>query len=105
MLKTRGRSHTTLTETAAMVVRILQQLPDIKMIAPGEIAATRSNVQRITITHTTAGLSLTISGQGTQKIAIHTTSSDAGKYIAESLRDHKKLHDFIISERTRKPGI
>lgn len=105
MPKPRGRSHTTLTDTAAMVVRILDQLPGIKMIAPGEIAATRSNVQRITITHTTAGLSLTISGQGTQKLAVHTTRTTDATYIVQHLQSQKKLRDFIISERTRKPGI
>lgn len=105
MPKPRGRRHTTLTETAAMVVKILDRNSGIKMIAPGEIAATRSNVQRITITYTTAGLSLTISGQGTQQLAVHTTQATDATRIVQHLKTHKKLRDFLISERVRKPGI
>jgi hypothetical protein len=105
MPKPRGRSHTTLTETAQLVVKTINKLPGIKMIAPGEIASTRSNVQRITITHTNAGLSLSISGQGTQRIAVHTDNAVTVKQIVSHLKTAKKLQGFIISERIRKPGI
>ena len=66
MPKPRGREHTTLTETAAEVVRVLERLPDIKMIAPGEIKSGSkkgAGVKYLTISFTTSGFEMLISGR------------------------------------------
>jgi hypothetical protein len=75
------------------------------MIAPGEIASKRSNSRRCTISYTAAGLDISVSGQGTQKIAVHTESETAAKQVATLLRTDKRLRHFSFSERERKPGI
>lgn len=105
MPKPRGRSHTTLTTTAASIVKLIETQSGVKMIAPGEISSARSSVQRLTITFTRAGLSLTISGEGIQRLAVHTTNELTAKNIATTLKQAKKLRGFIISERVRRPGI
>lgn len=104
MPKPRGREHSTLTETATLVVRELGKIPGIKMIAPGEIRTNRLGAggRFITVTYTSAGFELLISGQSSQKIAVHTTSS--AKRIIEILKGSKKLREFIFKERERKPG-
>jgi hypothetical protein len=104
MPKPRGREHTSLTETAALVVRELQKLPNIKMIAPGEI---RTNSKRggkrfVTFVYTTPGLELLISGQSVQKVSIHTTESEM---VVAALKNTKSLKDFVFSSRERKPGV
>jgi hypothetical protein len=103
-MKHRGREHTTLTETATIVVRELKKLPSIKMIAPGEIktASKRSGGRRITAVYLTSGLELQITGQGVQRIAIHT-SDPVGVY--QTLKNAKSLKDFAFKSRERKPGI
>ena len=75
------------------------------MIAPGEIAPTRSKSQRITITYTKAGLALSVCGTGIQKLAVHTTSPQAAAELADVLKSHPTLRDFTISQRTRQPGV
>jgi hypothetical protein len=105
MPKPRGREHTSLTETATQVVRVLQRIPDVKMIAPGKIdpmTSRSSNKKFVTIVYTTAGFELLISGQGNQKVAVHTK---APRPVATALRAHKRLQDFIFKERERKPGV
>ena len=103
-MKQRGRSHTTLTDTAALVVAELEKLPGIKMIAPGIIDGRRnSNKRHITAVYTTAGMELIISGQGVQKVAVHTTT-DPHPLVA-TLAKSKKLHAFTWSSRERKPGV
>ena len=104
MAKNRGTAHTTLTETAELVKKILLTLPGIKMIAPGKIAPARAASQRITITITRAGVELLISGQGIQKVAVHTNSSQTTNQIIELLIHSKQLKHFIITTRQRKPG-
>lgn len=105
MPKPRGKEHTTLTETAALVVRELKPLNGIKMIAPGII---KTNSKRgagarfVTAVYTTAGMELIISGQSVQKVAVHT-SIDA-KTIFKQLKTSKKLRDFEFKERVKKPG-
>jgi hypothetical protein len=100
----RGRSHTTLTDTAALVVAELGKLPGIKMIAPGIIDGRRnSNKRHITAVYTRAGMELIISGQGVQKVAVHTTS-DPYQLVA-ALAKSKKLQAFTWSSRERKPGV
>ncbi|MCA9365592.1 hypothetical protein KC723_01740 [Candidatus Kaiserbacteria bacterium] len=105
MSKHRGREHTTLTETAATVVRELKKIPNIKMIAPGEIKTTsrrKSGTRHITCVHTNAGLDLIITGQSVQKVSVHTDDSIK---VVMSIRMAKSLRDFAIKERERKPGI
>ncbi len=105
MPKPRGRRHTTLTETAVLVVRTLQKLPDITMIAPGEIrtAARGRSARHLTVVATRAGFELIITGQGVQKVAVHSTLSPS-EFIAR-LQSEKSLAGFTIASRERKPGI
>ena len=106
MPKPRGREHTSLTETAMLVVRELEKLPNIKMIAPGEIrssARRRGGARFITASYTTAGMELLISGQSAQKVSVHT-ETDARVLFAQ-LQESKKLKDFTFNERERKPGV
>lgn len=105
MPKPRGRDHTTLTETAALVIRALTKLPDIKMIAPGEIktAGRRTRGGRhVTGVITTAGLELIITGQSVQKVAVHT---DTPELVFALLSSDKLLKHFTFSTRERKPGV
>lgn len=104
MPKPRGREHTSLTETATIVVRILQRVPNIKMIAPGEIKTTskRGGKRFITAVETTAGLELIITGQSVQRVAVHT---EVPKLLYAQLEKTKSLQDFVFSYRERKPGI
>lgn len=106
MPKARGRSHTTLTETAAEVVAVVKRHPGVKMIAPGHITNTgrRGATQKfLTIIYTSAGLELLITGQGTQKVAVHTNANP--RQVTDYLKTHKKLRDFTVKTRVRKPGI
>jgi len=104
MPKPRGREHSTLTETAAIVVRELEKISGIKMIAPGEIRTNRRTASGrfVTVSYTSAGFELLISGQSSQKVAVHTNSSS--KKIINKLKASKKLREFIFKERDRKPG-
>ena len=105
MAKPRGREHTSLTETAKEVVRVLERIPGVKMIAPGEInvgARGRGGNRYVTIVYTTAGFELIITGQSVQKVAVHTEQSEL---VTALLREHKKLQSFTFKERERKPEI
>lgn len=104
MARPRGKQHTTLTETAQIVVRELRNLPTIKMIAPGEIKTTkqrRSGNRHVTVVHTTAGCELIITGQSVQNVAIHTNNPTA---VVATLKQTKALRDFTVKERSRLPG-
>lgn len=104
-MKNRGREHTSLTETATLVVKELEKMPNIKMIAPGviKVAGRASRGQRfVTAVYTTAGLELIITGQSVQKVAVHT---DTPKKVFSDLQARKKLSNFNFKERERKPGI
>ncbi len=105
MPKPRGREHTSLTETAATVVYELKRIPGIKMIAPGEIRKNnRSSSGRfVTVSYTNAGFELSISGQSSQKVSVHTDENAA--HIISLLQQQKKLREFVFKERERKPGI
>ena len=106
MAKQRGKEHTTLTETAQEVVRVLQGIPGVKMIAPGEIKTNSrkgAGSRFVTAVYTTAGMELIISGQSVQKVAIHTDGN--AKTIFKALKDHKKMRNFSFKERERKPGV
>mgnify|MGYP000232672430 CR=1 FL=1 len=104
MPKARGKEHTTLTETADLVVRELEKIPGIKMIAPGEIRTNKRSAggRFATISYTTAGFEILISGQSSQKVAVHTTTKP--QVIIKKLKSSKKLREFIFKERDRKPG-
>lgn len=103
MPKPRGREHTTLTETATLVVRELEKIPGIKMIAPGEIRTNRLGAGRrfITVVYTSAGCELIISGQSSQKVAVHTSHDP--RNVITNLKASKKLREFMFKERERKP--
>ena len=105
MIRKRGREHTSLTETAAVVVRELKRIPGIKMIAPGEIRKnSRGSVGKfITCVYTPAGFELLISGQSSQRVAVHTKKES--KSILATLKTSKRLREFHFKERSRKPGI
>lgn len=106
MAKQRGKEHTTLTETAQEVVRVLQGIAGVKMIAPGEIKTNSrkgAGARFVTAVYTTAGMELIISGQSVQKVAVHTDRDP--KNIFKELQEHKKLKHFSFKQRDRKPGI
>ena len=105
MAKARGREHTSLTETAALVVRELYKLPNLKMIAPGEIKTTtkRGGKRFVTAVYTTAGMELLISGQSTQRVSVHTTTD--AHTLFKALQRSKGLKNFTFNERERMPGI
>lgn len=105
MPKPRGKEHTSLTETAAVVVKELKKIPGVKMIAPGEINTTsrrKSGKRFVTLVETVGGFELIITGQSVQKVSIHT---DKPELILEYLEKAKALREFSFSKRQRKPGI
>lgn len=105
MPKPRGREHSSLTETAEIVVYELKKIPGIKMIAPGEIRSNKksASTRYITANFTVAGFELLISGQSIQKVAVHTDRNPVT--IFDTLKDSKKLKDYVFKTRERKPGI
>jgi len=105
MPRSRGRAHTTLTETAQEVVKVLEATDGIKMIAPGIIVAKRSGKRFITVIYTAAGFGLIVSGSGVQKIAVHTKDNVRAKDIINTLKTAKSLKQFTWNERVKKPGI
>ncbi len=105
MAKPRGKEHTTLTETAALVVSVLKRLNGVKMIAPGMIKTQSrkgSSSRFVTAAYTTAGIELIITGQSVQKIAVH---ADKPREVFHALQNSKKLQNFSFKERERKPGV
>ncbi len=105
MSRKRGSSHTTLTETADIVVRALERAPGIKMIAPGIIDARRSGPRFITVVYTTAGFEMIISGTGVQKVAVHVVEPTAAATLIKKLKTNKNLRLFTWNEREKKPGV
>jgi len=106
MPKPRGKEHTTLTETAQEIVRILERMPGVKMIAPGEIKTNSrkgAGARFVTAVYTTAGMELIISGQSVQKVAVHTDGNP--KTIFKTLKEHKKMRNFNFKQRERMPGV
>lgn len=104
MARKRGSSHTTLTETADQVVRVLEKQSGIKMIAPGIIDAKRNGLRYITAVYTTAGIELIISGTGVQKVAVHLVTPATARTLIAILKKHKSLQLFSWNERDKKPG-
>ena len=105
MARKRGSSHTTLTETADLVVRELEKLSGIKMIAPGIIDAKRSGKRHITAIYTSGGMTLLISGTGVQKVAVHLVDPKTAPAIVANLKKTKNLKLFYWNEREKKPGL
>jgi hypothetical protein len=99
MAKPRGREHSTLTETADLLVRELKKYPGIKMIAPGIIDAKRSGKRFITAVYTTAGIHFIVSGTGVQKIAVHLEKPTESKSLVATLKNAKALKQFAWGER------
>jgi hypothetical protein len=105
MARKRGSSHTTLTETADIVVRELERAGGIKMIAPGIIDAKRNGKRFITVVYTTAGFELIISGTGVQKVAVHLTEPSIARTFIKKLQTNKSLQQFQWNQREKMPGI
>ncbi|KXJ99452.1 MAG: hypothetical protein UZ19_OD1000376 [Parcubacteria bacterium OLB19] len=106
MKNIRGGTHTTLTETAEQVVRILETIPGVEMISPGIITQSKSQSgkRRVTACFTNAGMELIISGQGIQKVAVHC-NQDIAPHIFSALSIHKKLNNIAFKTREKKPGV
>ena len=105
MARKRGSSHTTLTETADLVVRELERVGGIKMIAPGIIDAKRSGKRYITAIYTSSGFELIISGTGVKKVAVHLLNPAEGPQLIKKLQNNKNLQLFTWNQRDKKPGI
>jgi hypothetical protein len=101
-----GGTHTTLTETATLLVRVLETIPGVEKISPGIITKNQGRAGKsfVTVVFTNAGLELIITGQGVQKVAVHTSPHNA-HYIYQALVAHKKLRNLTFKARERKPGI
>lgn len=105
MAKPRGKEHTTLTETAAIVVHAVKNVPGVKMIAPGQISTTsrnKSGKRFITIVYTPAGCELIITGQSVQNVAVHMNEP---RQLLHFFKKEKSLRDFSFKVRERNPGI
>ncbi len=102
MTKPRGQTHTTLTETAELVVRVLGKVPGLKMIAPGEIKTIKKSTsggRHLTIVKTASGVSLIITGQSVQRVAVHTVDQASTTTLIKALKSSKRLQDFRIKVR------
>ncbi len=106
MKNIRGGTHTTLTETAEEVVKILEVIPGVTLVSPGIITKgkSKSGKRYVTAVFTAAGMELIISGQSVQKVATHC-NPDLAPHIFNALSKHKKLSHFDFKTRERKPGI
>lgn len=104
MPRPRGSEHTTLTETAAILVHELKKHPGIKMIAPGIIDAKRSGKRYITAVYTVAGIHFIVSGTGVQKIAVHLVEPAVAPRLVATLQNAKALKQFAWGERRRTGG-
>jgi hypothetical protein len=106
MTNLRAGTHTTLTETAELVVRALETIPGVTKISPGIITknSRKGGNRHVTASFTNAGMELIISGQGVQKVAVHCSPNDTSRIYSE-LKDHKKLAAFAFKTRDKKPGV
>jgi hypothetical protein len=104
MARKRGSSHTTLTETADEVVRVLMGFSGIKMIAPGIIDARRSGKRYVTAVYTTAGMELIISGTGVQKVAVHLSDPTAAPAHLPHLKPTKPSSNLLGGSGIRNQG-
>ena len=104
MAKPCGREHTTLTETAEILVKELKKQAGIKMIAPGIIDAKRSGKRHITAVYTNAGIEFIVSGTGVQKVAVHLAEPSRSKEFVANLKQTKTLSNFLWGERVKIVG-
>ena len=106
MKNLRGGEHTTLTETAELVVKILELIPGVTLVSPGQITKSkgRTGQRYVTAVFINAGMELLITGQGVQKVAVHC-NSDLAPHIFSALAEHKKLAGMKFKSRERKPGV
>ena len=106
MTNLRGGTHTTLTETAELVVGVLEKISGVTLISPGIItrSSSKGGKRHVTVSFTNAGLGLIISGQGVQKVAAHCDPKQASRIYLE-LTKHKKLSAFSFKTRDKKPGV
>jgi len=106
MKSLRGGTHSTLTETATLVVETLERIPGVSNISPGIItkSSSRSGKRYIACAYTNAGMEMIISGQSVQKVAVHC-NPDLAPHIFHALSQHKKLSGFTFKTRVKKPGI
>ena len=106
MKRIRGGTHTTLTETAETVVEILETIPGVTLVSPGQISQSKARTGKryITAVFTNAGMELLITGQGIQKVAVHC-NSDIAPHIFSVLSTHKKLVGMEFKTREKKPGV
>lgn len=76
------------------------------MVAPGIIKQNpRSSGKRyVTAVFTNAGMELIITGQGVQKVAIHSMPAFA-PHIYDTLKSDKRLAHITFKSRVRKPGM
>jgi hypothetical protein len=102
----RGGTHTTLTETAELVVSVLEKIAGVTMISPGIITQNKGKggKRHITVSFTNAGMGLIISGQGVQKVAAHCDPKETSRIYIE-LTKSKKLSAFTFKTRDKKPGV
>ena len=105
-MNVRAGTHTTLTETAELVVSILEKIPGITKISPGVITKgnPKGGKRHVTAVFTNAGMELIISGQGVQKVAAHCDPKETARIYTE-LTKHKKLTAFSFKTRDKKPGV
>lgn len=69
-----AKSHSTITQSAKEVIKLIQSNPLITKIVTGEIKVIKSGPDRIKITHIPAGLQLMIRGHNSrQKIFLYTS--------------------------------
>jgi hypothetical protein len=106
MKNLRGGTHSTLTETAELVITSLEKIPGVTLVSPGIIKQSKnqSGARRVTAVFTNAGMELLISGQGVQKVAVHC-NPDLAPHIFAALATQKKLSLFSFKTRERRPGI
>ncbi len=106
MKSVRGGTHSTLTETALIVVKILEKTPGVNMISPGIITkrTSRDGTRRVIGVFTNAGMELSIAGQSVQRVAVHC-NNDIAPHIFNALTLNKKLQTFTFKTRARKPGV
>lgn len=106
MQNKRGREHTTLTETAEEVVKVVKRIPGVTMVAPGIIkkGGKSTGKRHVTAIFTNAGMELIISGQSVQKVAVHSLP-ELAPHIYQALKEHKRLEHISFKSRERKPGV
>ena len=99
-----SKTHSTVTEATGEVIRVLEKLPSVKRIATGEIrqSTTKGGARYLTLVYTNAGIEMIITGGSVQKITVFTDTPD---HVLSELKSSKRLKNYTISQRERKPGV